>query len=102
MTATALTTESLLGIWQLVRCVAPLEIQPGTQMHFAPDGSLTYLIPTADAALRISLRWRLDGGVLHTTHEDGTNPVAVPASLGPAEVLAFDFDGLRAFFLRSS
>ena len=39
----------LIGTWQLLRCEAPLEIQPGTRMQFAADESLEYAIPTAIA-----------------------------------------------------
>ena len=100
MTGLHLTVDALLGTWQLVRCEAPLEMQPGTQMCFDVENQLTYLIPTADGALRVTLRWRLELATLHTMHEDGSNPVSVAASLGAAEVLAFDFGGPRAFFVR--
>jgi hypothetical protein len=48
------------------------------------------------------MRWRVEKGKLHTMHEDGTNPVAVRAVVGEAEILSFDFDGPRAFFVRST
>ena len=91
----------LIGTWQLLRCEAPLEIQPGTRMQFAADESLEYAIPTADQLLTVTMRWRLDGAVLHTMHEDGSNPVEVRVSLGDADVMAFDFDGARAWFVRA-
>lgn len=97
-----LTPDTLVGTWQLVRCESPLEIQPGTQMQFAATHLLTYVIPTAEGALRVTLRWRLDGDMLHTEHEDGSNPVAVGAGIGAADVLTFDFGGPRAFFVRST
>ena len=90
----------LIGTWQLLRSEAPLELQPGTRMHFAADESLVYSIPTAERHLTVTLRWRLDGAILHTMHEDGSNPVAVRVSLGEADVMAFDFDGPHAWFIR--
>lgn len=96
------TDAQLLGVWQLLRCEAPLEIQPGTRMQFDADGQLHYAIPTADGLLRVTLRWQVRDGVLRTWHEDGSNPVAVPATLGQAEILSFNFDGRRAFFVRAT
>ena len=91
----------LIGTWQLLRSEAPLEIEPGTRMRFAADESLEYSIPTADRLLTVALRWRLDGAILHTMHEDGTNPVEVRVSRGEADVMAFDFDGAHAWFVRA-
>lgn len=100
MTGLHLTADALLGTWQLVRCDAPLEMQPGTQMHFEVANRLTYLIPTADGVVRVTLRWRLDSATLHTMHEDGSNPVQVRIALGDADVLTFDFGGPRAWYVR--
>ncbi|MES3034267.1 MAG: hypothetical protein V4813_09745 [Gemmatimonadota bacterium] len=102
MTPDRSASEALVGTWRLLRCEAPLEIQPGTTMRFGADGTLDYVIPTGDGVLRVALRWRLDAGTLHTMHEDGSNPVTVAASIGEADVLAFDFGGPRAFFVRST
>ena len=102
MTVQRATVEALIGSWRLLRCEAPLEIQPGTLMQFGAGGAIEYVVPTGDGVLRIALRWRLHEGTLHTMHEDGSNPVAVAVTLGEAEVLAFDFGGPRAFFVRSS
>jgi len=102
MTSLPLSSQVLIGTWVLLRSEAPLEIQPGTQMHFADDGELTYVIPTADGALSVALRWRLEAATLYTAHEDGSNPVAVSVAIGDAEVLVFDFGGPRSFFVRST
>ena len=102
MTSFPLSTPTLIGTWVLLRSEAPLEFQPGTKMHFADGGTLTYVIPTADGALSLTLRWRLEEGTLHTDHEDGSNPVAVGVTIGDAEVLVTDFGGPRAFFVRST
>jgi len=102
MSSFPLSSQALIGTWVLLRSESPLEIQPGTQMHFADDGELTYVIPTADGALSVTLRWRLEAATLHTAHEDGSNPVAVGVAIGDAEVLVFDFGGPRSFFERST
>lgn len=90
----------ILGLWQLLRCDAALDLQPGTRMDFGADGRLVYTIPTADGPLRVVLIWRLTDGVLHTTLEDGSNPVQVGAQCADAEVLTLDFAGPRAWFVR--
>jgi hypothetical protein len=94
--------DALLGHWQLLRSEAPLEFEPGTQMRFAADGTLEYHIPTAGGALQVALQWRLEAGALHTALADGTNPVQAQVSIGAGDVLAVDFGGPRAWFVRST
>ena len=91
---------ALTGAWQLLRCDAPLEFQPGTRMEFADDGALHYTIPAPEGVLRVALRWHIDGGRLHTAHEDGSNAVVVGVARSDADVLTFDFGGPRAWFVR--
>jgi hypothetical protein len=100
MTVSSLSPERLSGTWQLLRCEAPVEIQPGSQMQFAADGTLVYVIPTPSGAVHVPMRWRVGEGQLHTTLEDGSNAVSVGATISEAEVLVFDFGGPRAFFVR--
>lgn len=95
------TSDWILGRWQLLRCEAALDLEPGTRMEFEADARLEYTIPTATGPLRVPMRWRLDGDVLHTQLDDGTNPVQVIVSLGDAEVLTFNFAGPRAWFVRA-
>jgi hypothetical protein len=91
----------LIGSWQVLRCDKPLEIQPGTRMHFGHGQRLDYAIPTVDRMVTVTLRWWLEGEMLHTEHQDGSNPVQVRVSLGEGDVLMFDFDGPRAWFVRA-
>ena len=93
-------TAWLIGGWRLLRCEAPLEIEPGTQMHFSVNDDLEYAIPAGDRLLRVTLKWRIEGGMLLTTHDDGSNPVQVGIAHGDADVLTFDFGGPRAWFVR--
>ena len=96
------TTDAwLIGTWHVMRSEAPIEIQPGTRMHFGADGNLEYAIPTGGQILSVVLRWNLDGEMLRSVHTDGSNPVAVRVSRGEADVLTFDFDGPRAWFVRA-
>jgi hypothetical protein len=95
------SADWLIGSWQLLRCDAPLEILPGTRMHFATDKQLEYAIPAEGRLMRVTLRWRVDGAVLHTEHFDGSNPVDVGIARGEADVLTFDFGGPRAWFVRA-
>ena len=99
-TPAAQLASRIVGTWQLLRCEAPLEIEPGTRMTFCNDAQLVYLIPTATGPLQVRLRWRVADGVLHTVHEDGSNPVQVHIALGDADVLSFDFGGPRAWYVR--
>jgi hypothetical protein len=91
---------ALIGSWQLLRCEAPLEFQPGTRMEFVDGGVLRYAIPTPQGTLDVAMRWRVDGGTLLTTHEDGSNAVAVGVDRSEADVLTFDFGEPRAWFVR--
>lgn len=92
----------LLGEWQVLRCEPPLEIQPGTRMHFRVPDELEYTIPAAERTLMTTLRWRLEGAGLRTEHPDGSNPVSVGLSVSDEGILTFDFDGPRAWFVRAS
>ncbi len=94
--------SQLPGPWQLLRHESPLELEPGTQMDFGPDGALEYRIPTATGPLRVALRWRLEGNTLHTMLADGGNPVQARVTMGQGDVLMVDFGGPRAWFVRSS
>jgi hypothetical protein len=106
MTASSTTPSTpsadawLLGRWQLLRCEAPLEIQQGTRMHFRGDACVEYSIPAGGQTLQLELHWQFDGAILHTVHPDGTNPVSVRVTKGAADVLTFDFNGPRAWFVR--
>ena len=95
------STAWLVGVWQLLRCESPLEIQPGTAMHFLADNDLEYAIPAGEQLLRVTLKWHVEGGILHTAHDDGSNPVQVAIAHGDADVLTFDFGGPRAWFVRA-
>ena len=99
-TAAERLAARVVGTWQLLRCEAPLEIEPETRMEFCNDAQLMYLIPTATGPLQVTLRWRVANGMLHTVHEDGSNPVQVRIALGDADVLTFDFGGPRAWYVR--
>ena len=94
------STAWLLGVWHVLRCEPPVEIQLGTRMQFSANDDLEYAIPAGDGLLRVTLKWRVDGGILHTAHADGSNPVQVAIAHGEADVLTFDFGGPRAWFVR--
>ncbi len=91
----------ILGTWQLLRAEAPLELQAGTRMHFGADQRLEYTIPTPQGALQIALGWRLDGAVLRTQLDDGTNPVEADVGIDAADVMTIRFGGPRAWFVRA-
>ena len=73
-------------------------------MQFELPDRLAYSIPTASGPLHIVLRWTVQGTTLHTTHEDGSNPVhvAVTHDDADADVLTYDFGGPRAWFVRTT
>jgi hypothetical protein len=70
-------------------------------MEFRLPDELEYTIPAAERTLRTTLRWRVVGAALHTEHTDGSNPVSVGLSVSEEGVLTFDFDGPRAWFVRT-
>jgi len=90
----------IVGAWQFLRCESPLEIEPGTRMEFDTAARLVYVIPTATGPLQVTLGWRVEDGLLHTVHQDGSNPVQVRTDLGAEDVLTFDFGGPRAWYVR--
>ncbi len=97
----AATHDWILGTWQLLRADAAIELQPGTRMRFGADQRLEYTIPTSEGALRVMLVWHLDGAMLRTNLEDGSNPLEVSVRIDAAEVLTLSFGGPRAWFVRA-
>ena len=84
----------LLGEWQVLRCEPPLEIQPGTRMHFRVPDELEYTIPAGERTLMTTLRWRMEGAALRTlaaehgwTHEAQDVDYCPPCSKTPNVVL---------------
>ncbi len=99
-TPRVLAEARILGTWQLLRAEASLGLEPGTRMHFGANRQLEYTIPAAEGALRVVLVWRLEGALLHTCLDDGSNPVEVHVSIDDAALLTFNFGGPTASFVR--
>jgi hypothetical protein len=94
------TPAWLYGRWRLLRADAPLELMPGTRMDFREGGELRYTLALEGREFDLTLVYRVDGDLLLTDNPAAPHSAATRFSLGPGEVLVFDFGGPRAWFVR--
>jgi hypothetical protein len=94
------TPAWLLGRWRLLHADAPLELMPGTRMDFREGAELLYTIAVEGREFDLTLVYRVDGDLLLTDNPAAPHSAATRFTLGPGEVLVFDFGGPRAHFVR--
>jgi hypothetical protein len=97
---TELPDPRLLGRWRLFRSAPGLDFAPNVRMEFQPGGRLQYSFTAGENPQTVMLIYRVEGDLLLTD-----NPVAPHATtskfwFGPGDVLAIDFAGAVAFFIR--
>ena len=90
----------LIGRWRLFRADQSLDFAPNVRMEFMPGGRLRYTFDAGGNQQSLMLIYRVDGDQLFTD-----NPAAPHASttrfwFGPGDVLAIDFAGAIAWFIR--
>jgi hypothetical protein len=97
---TAPPDPRLLGTWRLFRAAPGLDFAPNVRMEFQEGGRLHYSFTAGDHLQTVLLIYRVEGDLLFTD-----NPMAPHATtsrfwFGPGDVLAIDFAGAVAFFIR--
>lgn len=90
----------LIGRWRLFRADQSLDFAPNVRMEFLPGGRLRYTFDAGENQQSLMLIYRVEGDQLFTD-----NPAAPHASttrfwFGPGDVLAIDFAGAIAWFIR--
>jgi hypothetical protein len=94
------TLAWLFGTWRLMRAEAGLDFAPGVRMEFRPDGELRYHVDVGGRDQVITLRYRLEGPMLHTELDAGAHSMSVRMEAGVGGVLVLDFAGPRAWLVR--
>ena len=92
----------LLGRWRLLRAESGLDFAPGVGMEFGPGGRLRYTFDVGGRLQAIALVYRVEGNVLRTDNPSAPHAVETHFRLGEAGVLAFDFSGTRAWFVKEA
>ena len=90
----------LIGAWRLFRADQSLDFAPNVRMEFLAGGRLRYTFDVGGNPQSLMLVYRVEGDQLFTD-----NPAAPHASearyrFGPGDVLAIDFAGAIAWFIR--
>lgn len=92
----------LLGTWRLMRADAALDFAPGVRMEFCSDGELRYHVDVGGRDQVITLRYRLDGDMLHTDNPAAPHSMSVRIAHGAGDVLMLDFAGALAWLVREA
>ncbi len=95
-----MTPTWLLGTWRLLRADALLDFAPGVRMEFRDEGQLHYHIDVGGTDQVVSLRYRVDGDVLHTENPTAPHAMSVRITHGAGDVLLLDFAGPQAMLVR--
>ena len=97
---TELPDPRLLGSWRLVRADEGLDFAPNVRMEFQPGGRLQYSFTAGDHPQTVMLIYRVEGDLLFTDNPAAPHATTSKFSFGPGDVLAIDFAGAVAFFIR--
>ena len=97
---TDLPDPRLLGRWRLVRADPGLDFAPNVRMEFQPGGRLHYAFTVGDQPQMVMLIYRVEGDVLFTDNPAAPHATTSRVWFGPGELLAIDFAGAVANFIR--
>lgn len=90
----------LIGRWRLFRADASLDFAPNVSMEFLEGGRLRYAFHAGDSPQSLMLVYRVDGDLLYTENPAAPHARATRFWFGPGDVLAMDFAGAVAWFIR--
>jgi hypothetical protein len=97
---TELPDPRLLGRWRLFRAAPGLDFAPNVRMEFLAGGRLQYSFTAGDHPQSVMLIYRVEGDVLFTDNPGAPHATATRFWFGPGDVLAIDFAGEVAWFIR--
>jgi hypothetical protein len=90
----------LLGRWRLFRADASLDFAPNVRMEFLAGGRLRYAFDAGENPQSLMLVYRVEGDTLFTDNPAASHAATSRFWFGPGDVLALDFAGAVAWFLR--
>jgi hypothetical protein len=90
----------LLGRWRLFRADPSLDFAPNVRMEFLDGGRLRYVFDAGDASQSLMLIYSVEGDVLFTDNPLAPHATSTRFWFGSGDVLAMDFAGAIAWFIR--
>ena len=90
----------LIGRWRLFRADPDLDFAPNVRMEFLPGGRLRYGFDAGEHAQSLMLIYRVEGDVLFTDNPAAPHASSAKFWFGEGDVLAIDFAGAIAWFMR--
>lgn len=90
----------LRGRWRLVRADPALDFAPNVSMEFLGGGRLRYGFDAGGTPQSLMLVYRVAGDVLQTDNPSAPHARETRFWFGPGDVLALDFGGSIAWFVR--
>lgn len=90
----------LIGRWRLFRADPSLDFAPNVSMEFLEGGRLRYAFDAGEHSQSLMLIYRVDGDLLYTDNPAAPHARATRFWFGPGDVLAMDFAGAVAWFIR--
>jgi hypothetical protein len=97
---TELPDPRLLGTWRLFRADASLDFAPNVRMEFLDGGRLRYEFDVGGHLQSLMLIYRVEGDALFTDNPSAPHATTMRFRFGPGDVLAIDFAGAIAWFIR--
>lgn len=90
----------LIGRWRLFRADPDLDFAPNVRMEFLDGGRLRYEFDAGGHAQSLMLIYRVEGDALFTDNPAASHATTMRFRFGPGDVLAIDFAGAIAWFIR--
>jgi hypothetical protein len=90
----------LIGRWRLFRADASLDFAPNVSMEFLAGGRLRYGFDAGENPQSLMLIYRVEEDVLFTDNPAAPHARATRYWFGSGGVLAMDFAGAIAWFIR--
>jgi len=90
----------LIGRWRLFRADPSLDFAPNVRMEFLDGGRLRYSFEAGGVSQSLMMIYRVDGDMLYTDNPSAPHSRETRFWFGPGDVLALDFAGAVAWFLR--
>jgi hypothetical protein len=97
---TELPDPRLLGRWRLFRADPTLDFAPNVRMEFMRGGRLRYGFDAGTMPQSVMLIYRVEGDILSTDNPEASHTMSARFWFGEGDVLALDFAGAIAWFVR--
>ena len=90
----------LLGRWRLFKADLSLDFAPNVRMEFLDGGRLRYSFDVGENPQSLMLVYRVEQDMLYTDNPSAPHARETRFWFGPGDVLALDFAGAIAWFVR--